>query len=688
MGQSNKTSRKSVTPGIRKGGGKTVGKKLKKTIPRKTIDWSKYNVSSDDDDDEDEQDEDEGEEDDNNNSDEDNSRSMNSDNEESEHYNLDGLYSLIDKSNKSVDSDASSSVDDEEKSNAGYSSSESDDIMYSSSSDEDVDFVKLQIARARKGLKSKPKNDIAIASDSESEAESHSESGVDGESEVADVSTELKPKPRRKSSIKYGRRRSDAVLPELKFEFDNPEQDEVSSVEEFHAAPVDQQEEEDLGEDLGEEVDVDFSSNIPLDTFDFEHQLMDVPRIGEEELNSDAEYEFNEDELIATLAENDDDDGLLDTPTTNTTPKEVSRHNSISSSNVEDFDDDDDDNDPFLKEEEKFLVKEFEDNGFDEEEGDGDDFDLFETEFNTNEPIVKYESNHSSTSDDELINLDFNTNPSKKKNHHSEDFDDNTYLFNYFFSSDNESSSDEIDINMADADELFREGIADDNTTTATPNQNPNQTPSNKSPAEASEDSNYDLHKTLFDNDGFDGYESGESTEEELDLPQPNKKIQSFTKPSEVISNGADPRPPVIGTWVTSNYKPFKVIDGSSVLSLVSPQNNPRKGVIVQSPHIASSEDLAIGLDELLNVELIDDGNIDENDIKIWREFNNDNKKKIPLGAFRNKSVLYNNSNSHHHHPVLLNNDTKFSGNNSIKKPAIRRKSHARSDRASITKLN
>lgn len=222
---------------------------------------------------------------------------MNSDNEESEHYNLDGLYSLIDKSNKSVDSDASSSVDDEEKSNAGYSSSESDDIMYSSSSDEDVDFVKLQIARARKGLKSKPKNDIAIASDSESEAESHSESGVDGESEVADVSTELKPKPRRKSSIKYGRRRSDAVLPELKFEFDNPEQDEVSSVEEFHAAPVDQQEEEDLGEDLGEEVDVDFSSNIPLDTFDFEHQLMDVPRIGEEELNSDAEYEFNEDEL-------------------------------------------------------------------------------------------------------------------------------------------------------------------------------------------------------------------------------------------------------------------------------------------------------------------------------------------------------------------------------------------------------
>ncbi|RCK64845.1 Transcriptional regulator IFH1 [Candida viswanathii] len=663
MSQGNKTSRKSVTPGIRKGGGKTVGKNLKKTIPRKTIDWSKYKSSSDESDDEDDEDEDEDDED------EESANGDSDDDEEKEHYNLDGLYSLIGKSD-------ACSADGDEKSNANNSSSESDDIFYSSSSDEDVDFVKLQIARARKGLKSKPKNDVAIASDSESESET----------EQADVSTELKPKPRRKSSIKYGRRRSDAVLPELKFEFGTHDQGDEEVIEEFHAAPVVNKEEEDLGEDLGEEVEVNFTANIPLDAFDFDHQLMDVPRIGEDELNSDADYEFNEDELIATLAENEDDDAdeLLNTPTNNNTPTQASRHNSVSSSNVEDFDDDDDDNDPFLKEEEKFLVHEFEINGFDEEE-EIDDFDLFEADFDTNKPIVKYESNHSSTSDDELINLDFNTNTLKKnKNHHSEDFDDNTYLFNYFFSSENDSSGDEgADISMADADELFREGIGHPGGPLKIKNED------KKSPAEASEDSSYDLHKTLFDNEGFDGYESGESTEEELDLPQPNKKIQSFTKPSEVISNGADPRPPVIGTWVTSNYRPFKVIDGSSVLSLVSPQNHPRKSIIVQSPHIPSSEDLAIGLDELLNVELIDDGNIDENDIKIWREFNNDKKKKIPLGAFRNKSVLYNNSNSHHHSPVLLNNDAKFSGNNSVKKPTIRRKRHhSRSERASITKLN
>ena len=141
-----------------------------------------------------------------------------------------------------------------------------------------------------------------------------------------------------------------------------------------------------------------------------------------------------------------------------------------------------------------------------------------------------------------------------------------------------------------------------------------------------------------------------------------------------VIFKTADYRPPKLGSWVTVDCKPFGVIDGLSTrtlqlnksqeprsaaqsgtshsTSIVNSSNgsglglpttsiasslaaNPRKSIVVGPTNVPSlmisSDDLALGLDELLNVSELD--NDDENDVKIWRDFNNNQNKKKILGC-------------------------------------------------------
>ena len=812
----NKFSRKSMSPSFTGGKGrKTVGKKVKKTIPRKTVTWSSYNVNSDSNEDSDEDIE--------NDSDDDDEDEDEDEDDETEHHHLDGLYSLIGKKPQ----DSSSNDDDEdEKNNKNIFSStssdgDSDEAMFSSSDDDsDVDFVKLQaqqkahalkVARARKGLKSKPKNesnDNAIASSSDSESEPQSDS--DNEDDVASMK---KLKPRKTSFLKYGRRRSDAVLPDInfKFEFDTGENEEVDA--DHQQTHIREPEEEDIGEevDYSPEIPVD-STNVPSLEFEFDHHLIDVPKINEEELNSDEDYEIDDNELLATLqAENDADEFLPPIIKENDQPH---RNDSLISSSIEEEeernngdDDDDDENDPFLKEEEKYLVNEFETNGFDEnenEEEDEDDLHTFDSDFSTtnrivnsfkgigedrSKPIVKYESSASGGSDyDEddyidLINFDVPLfddkngsigNGTKSSHHkgdsdklkkdkikqrsnsnHNSDEDDDSYLWNYFFSSDNESSSEEADEKnnnpkpviknrknkqnkkalstkaITGADELF-EQIENDNTF--------------KSKTKPIHHGN-SLYKAYSDSpmtiqelgaglgvgsDDDDNYDSSESTDVDESLPKSssnNSLVGSSKKATEVLSSKtADYRPPKLGSWVTVDCKPFGVIDGLSTRTLqLNKSQEPRSAVqsgashstsIVNSPNGAglpttssmasslatnsrksivvgptnaslmiSSDDLALGLDELLNVSELD--NDDENDVKIWRDFNNNqNKKKIPLGAFRNKSVLYNNhiyqdnDNNHHLNHRHSNVDKKFNGSGHIKKQQpIRRQSQSKIER-------
>lgn len=835
----NKFSRKSMSPSFTGGKGrKTVGKKVKKTIPRKTVNWSSYDVNSDSNEDSDEESENENEnENDSDNDDE--------DDDETEHHHLDGLYSLMGKRPHDSSSNGDDDDDDDDDNNnknifsSTSSDGDSNEAMFSSSDDDsDVDFVKLQaqqkahalkIAKARKGLKSKPKNesnDNAIASSSESESNSES----DNEEDDDDVVSLKKLKPRKKSFLKYGRRRSDAVLPDInfKFEFDTGENDELEAGnQETH---IKEPEEEDIGEevDYSPENPVD-SNNVPSLEFEFDHHLIEVPKINEEELNSDEDYEIDDNELLATLqAENDAEEFLPPITKGNSQPQ---RNDSLISSTIEeeendndneeaskggdgddddDDDDDDDENDPFLKEEEKYLVNEFETNGFDENEEDEDEDDLhtFDSDFSTtnrivnsfkgigedrSKPIVKYESSVSGGSDyDEddyidLINFDVplfddknghldggkknshhkgNTDKLKKdkvkqraNSNHNSDEDDDSYLWNYFFSSDNDSSSEETDdknnsktVNksrknkknkkaltnnaITGADELF-EQIENDNTFKSKSKSNHHGNSLYKAYSD-SPMTIQDLEAEIRagaddDDDDDDDYDSSESTDVDESLPKSssnNNLVGSSKKATEVLSSKtADYRPPKLGSWVTVDCKPFGVIDGLSTrtlqlnksqeprsaaqsgtshsTSIVNSSNgsglglpttsiasslaaNPRKSIVVGPTNVPSlmisSDDLALGLDELLNVSELD--NDDENDVKIWRDFNNNqNKKKIPLGAFRNKSVLYNNhiyqDDQHHHlHRRNSNADKKFNGSGHIKKQQpIRRQSQSKIER-------
>lgn len=518
---------------------------------------------------------------------------------------LEGIYSAV----------ANSDSEDESQ----------DDNESSSSDDSELDFVKLQAEKRRERL--------------------------------AALKGVSKPEKARKKSF---RRRSELLIPEdlnFKFEFD----DAVSETA-VESDPADVKEEEDLGEEL-----IDNNQKVPAD-FQF-GSLIDVPKIKDEELESDEDYEFDDNALLATLQADNDLEDFLGVPGENV---ERLRQGSLSSVN------EDDTEDPFLREEEKYLVNEFETNGFDEETSFANlDFQMTDTFPNDNSqtrtqldnssnsdtalPDDIFESDNDDDLDDcidyidfdspifdnglvkdepinEIVSLKAEKLQVQKKLHHPKkkskksgpldsDDEDDLYLWNYFFSSDANSSSDsENEVYDAEEqlllDEVFKKNLEEKRREYESDFQ-----------LEA-EDSEQDL-----------GYDSGDSTDVDHSLPAPSQGTIGSKGAKEVLSlKTADYRPPVLGTWAAIDSKPFGIIDGLSTRTLnIQQQKNPRTQNWRSYSIANSSEDLAIELEELLNVSELD--NDDENDVRIWRDFNN--KKQVPLGAFRNKS--------HMNQPVVMN---------------------------------
>lgn len=464
------------------------------------------------------------------------------------------------------------------------SESDSGSDLESSSDDSEADFVRLQLQkraqsmktlRAIKGL---PKQDKE-AKDPKQEKDSKQE----------------KQMRRRRSSV-YSRR-GDVVLPDefnFKFEFDDtPVEVEAPKIEE---------------EDLGEEV---LGSEIaPGNSLKFDF-LED-------------EYEFDDNDLLATLqADNDMDEFITEAPV----EPARTRQSSISSVN-------DDTEDPFLREEEKYLVNEFEVNGFDDEP----------TNAQKKQALQYASSDDQSEFDDYMDILDFDTPVERKPmaiqprkqgtpkspNPLDSDDDDDSYLWNYFLSSNEDSDGaengerfmlDQLHDKAMEGFELEDIGVK------------------SKEPKDDEDDDetkvfdigSFNVRESSGDSDR--DYDSGESTDVEVDLPASVHRSQAGLKiAKEVLSSKtADYRPPVLGTWVAVACKPFGIIDGLSTRMVQqSGAKNPRKGW-----SLSDSEDSAIELDELLNISELD--NDDENDIRIWRDFNNNKKKHVPLGAFRNK---------------------------------------------------
>lgn len=478
-------------------------------------------------------------------------------------------------------------------------------------------------------------------------------------------------------------------------------------------------------EDLGEEVLVSPTLNdkdMPL-PLNFEMPLMLVPKFNEDEFNSDDDYEFDDNELLATLQADTGAGEFLDSPR--------ARANSLDSAGG-----DDDENDPFLQEEEAFLVNEFENNGFDD-----DDLNLGLSNDSRKESlmlslkhingnatkVLQYESSADSEGsnptrsapgndldddDDEYDEQDFddfigypntmfddgheedeyswgedndsprvslflrNSKPLQRKRRYARpskslesDEDDELYLWSYFLSSGKDSSSDEqavkLDENMHVPDGTETVDLFHENSKRTGPPAQPGL-PKRKHVYA----SNYQHVLALRNNnendqDGHDdGYGSGESTDVDEALASKSSRTRLGSKVAKEVlsSKTADYRPPLMGSWTTATTKPFGIIDGLSTRTLNSSNTQSsapglvlrtkgRKPAPSNPPTVAqvstTHEDAAIGLDELLNVSELDAD--DETDAKIWRDFNNQ-KKQVPLGAFRNKSLQQ--------HPMLAANGT------------------------------
>lgn len=540
-----------------------------------------------------------------------------SDNDEDQHvkdYNMDdeddgselaiGLGDYYNTSNAqgsgSSDSDSNDDEDDDSQ----------DENSFSSSDDSAVDFVQLQAERRAKSKKSL---------------------------KTAKVLELVKPaqddKKKRRSS--YGRRKSEVALPDINFKF---EFDDTNT-----ASVIEKDSEEDEEEDIGEEVKEDpnsYTLNVQ-----FDEPLMHVPKIKDDELNSDDDYEYDDNDLLATLQADNDIDEFI----TGNAPPVVPRTRNSSFGSLGD-----DTEDPFLREEEKYLVNEFETNGFDNDEEDRmqtaramDSFNSQRAEVleyasssensqyseDTTTKAQTFEEDDDADDYDDFIDFDVplfeetessvapkkHESEQKKKHKHkrrgpldSED-DDDSYLWNYFFSSDGESPASEGDPYDVEEQLILEEIFRQDK-------------------QEFHKDSSLEPVEELE-------YDSGESTDVDLSLPPTNQNQLGSKMAKEVLSSKtADYRPPVLGTWIAIESEPFGIIDGLLTRTLNNyGAKNPRKGWRSINFGKTELEDSAIELDELLNISELD--NDDENDIRIWRDFNN-REKQVPLGAFRNKSHL------------------------------------------------
>lgn len=678
--ESNKSTASKRNRASRKTTSKAKKTYAKKRIPKKTVDWDPKIYQ--------------------------NYESSDSSEEE---IDLGNLYSMMEnpknskQSNRYYDNDdnddSNSEEEDEEEDAEEVEDEEEEENDFSSSDDSDVDFVKLQAERKAKSMKNvKAMKRVPRDRNLEPKYSSSEES----EDEVIEP-PKPKPKARRSSSVskaKFGRRRSDAVLPEdinFTFEFDDMNKFDSNAIidEEDISLEADSDNLNDnQEEDIGEEVyfsDTELKLPNPAEkdgenSFNFDFDIQ-VPRINEDEINSDDDYEIDDNELLATLQADNDLDEFVGGNMNNSHV----RNSSIGSYG------DEEENDPFLQEEEKFLVNEFENNGFDDDdhidiediewsdssnrndliksfnnmtgdakkqvvqyasdgsrsgselesdsnEDEEDDYiDLINFNvplFDDNEiPKKKYTSNN--TSDDRV---DSSQSKKKKKSKNgvrkgiltSEDDDeDDSYLWNYFFSSDNGNSSGEEQENEEAQDGSFDQLLMEE----LFNEMDKEESMKKRSRSVSKKKMNLGVDDEIGYEDEEQDYNSGESTDVDLSLPVSATKNNSGSKMAKEVlsSKTADYRPPVLGTWVTIDSQPFGIIDGLSTRTLSKADNKskPRKSVVL--PHNVTSDDLALGLDELLNISELDDA--DENEIKIWRDFSNQ-KKRVPLGAFRNKSIL------------------------------------------------
>lgn len=449
---------------------------------------------------------------------------------------------------------------------------------------------------------------------------------------------------------------------------------------------------------------------------------IDVPKLDEKEINSDADYEFDNNDLIQTLMKDNDDLELhnLDNSDDDFDYLIANQHNInhdiISKSNNKEIlmdGLDNDDSEYLMKEETQAILDDFErdpklqdsfknrrssmyiqqsfnnssiDNNNNE---DLDDLDLdllnnFEQFLPKQQSMRRRSSilNQTllSSSDDEF---DMNMNMNINHNRPRKSYKKSSTKASKYASGNHHAKNIKHMLGITNSDSNFTSKFS--------------------SNAIVDSDDDTKLLEYIFEDSESENGPTpsqqidGDETDEDVNLPKKSNKNIGSKHAKEILSSSKDQfRAPKLGTFITK--KPYSIIDGVTTRFL-HPLNNVKSSMLQRAASITnpnhpsisnntnsnnnSNSNYNIALDELLNIsEFDEDTSADQ--MEAMNGFFTD--KRFPLTAFRNKGLNPNTMNS----SELIVNSRRFSftDKNNKKKNYKSSKSKIRSNKSLLKSKN
>ncbi|KAG7743368.1 hypothetical protein KL930_003611 [Ogataea haglerorum] len=502
------------------------------------------------------------------------------------------------------------------------SSFESDD-QSSSSDDDNVDFVQLTKERAR-AMKAATRHKSPRKSSKKTSKKAAKSAGSRKRLEALEQAVEAEEDEEEELDDDI----VDQVLEdeERKFKAQDPTPDIQLDDERVDYANAIAE------EDLGEEVDIGtFHDATIID----ETVSLEVPKFDDQEIDSDADYEFDKNDLIQALQNDNDDLELLA------------------------FGNSDDDYDFLLPEDDPYFK---DDNYLLKEETDAlvndvnDVNDYSSSAATPRSSVVEEATNNGEGGQDEGHVRVKEMKPEKVKYLPApEDSDE-----------DDEDDEDLADIDVSAFDDIFTsdydhysgkrgQGVVPMNAIVSDEDDSDGENQllqyffSSDSSASEKEDE-HDNSSAEEDVGDKVGERDGDETDEDTSLPvHSTRKIGSKSAKEVLSSSKNNFRAPVLGTFIISKTrKPFGIIDGISTRFLHPGQDNrtsvvkgTRMSVANRQRQRTQTQPSAppIALDELLNISEFEDEEQEQTTSVDWDLFH---ERRVPLSAFRNKGVVNN----------------------------------------------
>lgn len=450
---------------------------------------------------------------------------------------------------------------------------------------------------------------------------------------------------------------------------------------------------------------------------------IDVPKFNEKEINSDADYEFDNNDLIQTLLKDNDELELQNLDNSDDdfdyliANQHQINHNTISKSNNKDLSLDSigsTENDYLMKEETQAMLDDYEKD------------DKFHNQFKNRRSSMYYQQSYNTLNENDLDDLDLDLlNNFEQFLPKQQAFRRRSSILNQSLLSSSDDDSDmDIDglkqnkkllkkklkkirrltnsmINSANnTNHNIGNGVDDNgsinnsadnvstvNTTTKSnayakdirkmlgiSNSDTNFTSKFSSNAIVDSDDDSKLLEYIFEDSEsenipqiMDHNLDGDETDEDTNLPKKSGKILGSKHAKEILSSSQNQfRAPKLGTFITK--KPYSIIDGFTTRFLHPLDSNQsfmqRAASLNKNDMIANSNsnNSHIALDELLNIsEFDEDNSTNEQKEGIDEFFTGD--KRISLTAFRNKTSSNANSNSNSATTDLNLSSRRFSFN-------------------------